>query len=99
MGAARAAGRPPHRLAPWKSAASAGGSRTAPSGRDLSAATKRLGFGDAGEHRDELVATEPRSKLSGLEVGRQDTGGLHDQPIPGGIAERIVGGLQAVEVE
>ena len=58
-----------------------------------------LGVG-AGGQRHELVAAEPGDHLAGRgRAGLQPVGDLDQQPVAGRVAEAVVDGLEAVEVE
>ncbi len=58
-----------------------------------------LGVGSCGE-RDELVAAEPGDHLAGCgRAGLQPVGDLDEEPVSGRVAEAVVDGLEAVEVE
>ena len=50
-------------------------------------------------HHDELVAADARDEIVTARIGLDDLRGMHQHGVAGGVAERVVDLLEAVEVE
>ena len=68
------------------------------SGDDLLRDVSRAAFVRAGKDERELVAAEPRHRIRLAQVGGDAPGDLADENVTGGVPERVVDLLEAIEV-
>ena len=61
--------------------------------------TGGVGIGHVLEQDRELVTAEPRRRVAGAQAAAEALGRRHEEPVTGFVAERVVHGLEVVDVE